>query len=101
MAVWMNGDLFPDDDASVSVFDHGLVVGDGVFETIKVAGGVPFAMTRHLVRLRRPALGLGLPEPDVEQIRDGALAVIAASGGPPPARLRITGTGGAAPLRPD
>ena len=98
MAVWMNGDLLPDDDARVSVFDHGLVVGDGVFETIKVAGGVPFAMTRHLVRLRRSALGLGLPEPDLEQIKAGALAVIAESGNPPLARLRVTFTGGKAPL---
>lgn len=98
MAVWMNGDLLPDDDATVSVFDHGLVVGDGVFETIKVAGGVPFAMTRHLVRLRRSALGLGLPEPDLEQIKAGALAVIAESGNPPLARLRVTFTGGKAPL---
>jgi branched-chain amino acid aminotransferase len=98
MAVWMNGELLPDDDARVSVFDHGLVVGDGVFETIKVASGVPFAMTRHLVRLRKSALGLGLPEPDIEQIRDGALAVIAASGGPPLARLRVTVTGGKSPL---
>jgi branched-chain amino acid aminotransferase len=98
MAVWMNGDLLPDDDARVSVFDHGLVVGDGVFETIKVADGVPFAMTRHLVRLRRSALGLGLPEPDLEQIRAGALAVIAESGNPPLARLRVTFTGGKAPL---
>ncbi|HVB44398.1 MAG TPA: aminotransferase class IV [Streptosporangiaceae bacterium] len=98
MAVWMNGELFPDDDARISVFDHGLVVGDGVFETIKVAGGVPFAMTRHLQRLRKSALGLGLPEPDIEQIRDGALAVVAASGGPPLARLRVTVTGGKSPL---
>jgi branched-chain amino acid aminotransferase len=98
MAVWMNGELLPDDDARVSVFEHGLVVGDGVFETIKVANGVPFAMTRHLVRLRRSALGLGLPEPDVEAIREGALAVIAASGGPVLARLRVTVTGGVSPL---
>ncbi len=98
MAVWMNGDLFPDDDARVSVFDHGLVVGDGVFETIKVADGVPFAMTRHLARLRRSALGLGLPEPDLEQVKAGALAVIAASGNPPLARLRVTVTAGKAPL---
>src|SRR5215475_3124896 len=98
MAVWMNGDLFPDDDARVSVFDHGLVVGDGVFETIKVADGVPFAMIRHLARLRRSAFGLGLPEPDLEQIRAGALAVIAESGNPPLARLRVTVTGGKAPL---
>jgi branched-chain amino acid aminotransferase len=94
----MNGELLPDEDARVSVFDHGLVVGDGVFETIKVAGGAAFAMTRHLDRLRRSAQGLGLPEPDTEQIRAGALAVIAASGNPPLARLRITVTGGKSPL---
>jgi branched-chain amino acid aminotransferase len=94
----MNGVLLPDDDARISVFDHGLVVGDGVFETIKVANGAPFAMTRHLARLRKSALGLGLPEPDIEQIRGGAMAVIAASGGPPLARLRVTVTGGKSPL---
>ncbi len=98
MVVWMNGELFPDDDARVSVFDHGLVVGDGVFETIKVTGGAPFAMTRHLQRLRRSALGLGLPEPDLDQIRDGALEVIEASAKPPLARLRVTFTAGKAPL---
>src|SRR5215469_8397371 len=98
MAVWMNGDLLPDDDARVSVFDHGLVVGDGVFETIKVANGIPFAMTRHLARLRRSALGLGLPEPDIAQIHNGALSVIAASSDPPLARLRVTVTGGKSPL---
>jgi len=98
MAVWMNGELLPDDDARVSVFDHGLVVGDGVFETIKVTGGVPFAMSRHLARLRRSALGLGLPAPDLDAIRDGAHAVIAASGAPALARLRVTVTGGKSPL---
>lgn len=98
MAVWMNGELLPDDDARVSVFDHGLVVGDGVFETIKVANGEPFAMTRHLHRLRRSALGLGLPEPDLDQIKAGAMAVIGASAAPRLARLRITFTAGRAPL---
>ena len=98
MAVWMNGDLLPDDEARISVFDHGLVVGDGVFETIKVADGEPFAMTRHLRRLRTSALGLGLPEPDLDQIRQGALAVIAAAGNKPLARLRVTYTGGKSPL---
>jgi branched-chain amino acid aminotransferase len=80
------------------VFDHGLVVGDGVFETIKVASGVPFALTRHLARLGRSAAGLGLPEPDLDQIRQGALAVIEASAKPALARLRITFTGGISPL---
>ncbi len=98
MAVWINGDLLPDDEARVSVFDHGLVVGDGVFETIKVAGGTPFALSRHLTRLARSAAGLGIPEPDLEQIRAGAMAVIEAAPPVPLARLRITATAGLAPL---
>ena len=98
MTVWINGTLVPDDEARISVFDHGLVTGDGVFETVKVAGGVPFALSRHLARLGRSAAGLGLAEPDLEQIRAGVLAVIEASGGPELARMRITVTGGIAPL---
>jgi branched-chain amino acid aminotransferase len=94
VTVWINGTLLPDDEASISVFDHGLVVGDGVFETVKVAGGVPFAMSRHLARLGRSAAGLGLPEPDLEAIRAGADALLEASGRPQQARLRITVTGG-------
>jgi branched-chain amino acid aminotransferase len=94
----MNGELLAESEARVSVFDHGLVVGDGVFETIKVRQGVPFALTRHLKRLARSAAGLGLREPDLDQIRAGALAVIAASPDVPLARLRVTVTGGIAPL---
>ena len=40
MTVWISGALLPDSEARISVFDHGLMVGDGVFETIKVIGGV-------------------------------------------------------------
>jgi branched-chain amino acid aminotransferase len=98
MVVWINGALVPDDEAKISIFDHGLVVGDGVFETVKVANGVPFALTRHLARLGRSAAGLGLPEPDLDQIRAGALAVIEASPQVPLARLRITATAGISPL---
>ena len=98
MAVWINGELLPDNEARISVFDHGLVVGDGVFETIKVAEGKPFALSRHLARLARSAAGLGIPEPDLDQIRAGALAVIESSPTVPLARMRITATAGNAPL---
>ena len=98
MAVWINGELLPDEQGRISVFDHGLVVGDGVFETIKVTNGTPFALTRHLQRLATSAAGLGLPAPDLDQIRDGALAVIAAAPGLPLGRLRITHTAGIGPL---
>jgi len=98
VAVWINGTLVPDDEARISIFDHGLVTGDGVFETIKVVSGVPFAMSRHLARLARSATGLGLSTPDLDQIRDGAMAVIDSSSKPELARMRITVTGGIAPL---
>ena len=63
MIVWMNGALTSLEEAAVSPLDHGLVVGDGVFETLRVYGGVPFALTRHLARLRASAEGLGLVAP--------------------------------------
>jgi branched-chain amino acid aminotransferase len=98
VAVWINGNLVPDDEAQISVFDHGLVTGDGVFETVKVVNGVPFALSRHLARLGRSAAGLGLAAPDLDQIRLGAQAVIVSSGKMELARMRITVTGGIAPL---
>lgn len=96
--VWVNGELVDEGEARVSFRDHGLVVGDGVFETVKVVGRRPFALTRHLARLRRSALGLGLPAPDLDAIRDGTMRVIDDAGdfvGPGElGRLRITVTGG-------
>ena len=98
MAVWINGALLPDDEARISIFDHGLVVGDGVFETIKVVAGQPFALSRHLARLSRSAAGLGLPAPDLDAIRAGARAVIESMPQLPIARMRITATAGIGPL---
>jgi branched-chain amino acid aminotransferase len=104
VTVWLNGTLVPADEARVSVRDHGLTTGDGIFEAAKVTGGVPFALTRHLTRLRASAAGLGLPEPDLDQIRAGVAAVLAAAGRPDRARIRITVTAGESVLgsaRPD
>ena len=53
--VWIDGALLAADAARVSPFDHGLLVGDGVFETIRVYDGQPFAWTRHLDRLAHSA----------------------------------------------
>ncbi|MGQ4513583.1 aminotransferase class IV [Streptomyces sp. DW26H14] len=100
MKIWVNGGLRTADEAQVSVFDHGLTVGDGVFETLKTVQGRPFALTRHLDRLARSARGLGLPEPDLDEVRAACAAVLDAS--PMPlGRLRITYTGGVAPLGSD
>ncbi len=61
--VWLDGRLVDATDATVSIFDHGLTVGDGVFETLKAIDGRPFATRRHLDRLRRSADGLELQDP--------------------------------------
>jgi branched-chain amino acid aminotransferase len=95
--IWLDGELVDSDRARVSPFDHGLLVGDGVFETVRVYGGQPFAWTRHLDRLAHSAAGLGLAVPDRDDLRDAADAVLAANGHLE-ARLRITVTGGVAPL---
>ncbi|HEY6740030.1 MAG TPA: aminotransferase class IV [Actinopolymorphaceae bacterium] len=100
MRLWVNGKLLDDPSApAVSPVDHGLTVGDGAFETIKVTAGRPFALTRHLERLRRSAVGLGLPEPDLDLVRKGVDEVIGEWTRTHPAgRLRITYTCGPAPL---
>ncbi|WP_031507663.1 aminotransferase class IV [Streptomyces megasporus] len=98
--IWVDGKLRDADDARVSVLDHGLTVGDGIFETAKVVDGRPFALTRHLDRLVASARGLGLPEPDVDEVRRACAAVVEAD--PVPlGRLRITYTGGPSPLGSD
>jgi branched-chain amino acid aminotransferase len=95
---WVNGELLTDPDApAVSARDHGVTVGDGVFEVVKVVDGRVFAADLHLDRLTRSARGLGLPDPSHDDVRRGIAAVLAgehlAFG-----RVRITWTGGPAPL---
>jgi len=97
VVIWSDGVLHGPSEALVTGVDHGLTVGDGVFETCAVYGGEAFALTRHLRRLRRSALGLGLAEPDEDAVRAGVKAVLAAAG-PDAGRLRITLTGGPGPL---
>ena len=96
-SVWVDGVLLGAEVARVSPFDHGLLVGDGVFETLRVYDGVPFAWRRHTERLEHSAAGLGLRGPDRATLRSAADAVLAANG-LEDARLRITVTGGPAPL---
>ncbi|MDZ7675238.1 MAG: aminotransferase class IV [Acidimicrobiales bacterium] len=95
--VWLNGELVDPDDARVPVFDHGLTVGDGAFETLRTQDGVPFAVTRHIARLRRSLAGLGLDveRPD-QEIANGLQQVADTIDGP--AKLRLTATAGPGPL---
>ena len=58
--VWLNGKLVPAEQATVSVFDHGLLYGDGVFEGIRVYGGRIFRCATHLRRLFESARAIRL-----------------------------------------
>ncbi|GCD21619.1 4-amino-4-deoxychorismate lyase [Cellulomonas algicola] len=96
VVIWSDGALREPTDPLVTGVDHGLTVGDGVFETCAVYEGQAFALTRHLRRLRRSALGLGLGEPDLDEVRTAVDKVLAVAGDA--GRLRITLTGGPGPL---
>ncbi len=99
MRAWVNGRLLDDPtEAALAVTDHGFTVGDGVFEAVKVVDGRPFALTRHLARLTASARGLGLPEPDLDELREAVAAVLAADEPLALGRIRLTLTGGVAPL---
>ena len=97
MKVWLDGAVLDADDARVSVRDHGLTVGDGVFETMKVTDGVPFALTRHLDRLASSAARLGLAAPAEADLRKAAEELLSAHAPGEVGRLRITVTGGDGP----
>lgn len=60
---WVNGELLPPEQATVSVFDHGLLYGDGVFEGIRFYQGQAFRLVEHLARLQRSAKALRLQLP--------------------------------------
>lgn len=95
--VWIDGRLGPASQTQVSPFDHALLTGDGVFETLKVVGGRPFALTRHLERLRRSAGPMDLEPAADADLRDAVAAVIEGNA-VEHGRVRITVTGGPSPL---
>ncbi|WP_166819984.1 branched-chain-amino-acid transaminase [Thalassoroseus pseudoceratinae] len=61
--VYINGQLFAKEDAKVSVYDHGLLYGDGVFEGIRVYGGKVFLLEEHIERVYESAKAIRLEIP--------------------------------------
>jgi branched-chain amino acid aminotransferase len=60
LKIWLNGKLVDEADAKISVFDHGLLYGDGVFEGIRVYNSKVFELEAHIDRLYDSALGIRL-----------------------------------------
>jgi branched-chain amino acid aminotransferase len=66
MWIYLNDRFVKEEDAVVSVFDHGFLYGDGVYETIRSYGSRIFMRDQHLARLRRSADAIGLAIPILE-----------------------------------
>lgn len=90
---FVNGSIVDSSDAALSVFDHGLIVGDGAFETVLVRNGHAVLLDRHLRRLDASCRGLGLPAVDADEVRT-AVEKVLASERLELGRLRITVTSG-------
>lgn len=64
MKVWINGALLDESEARVSPFDRGLLLGDAIFETMRVYRGRPHALAAHLDRLRASCAATRIPYPE-------------------------------------
>lgn len=101
IVVSINGVVFAEEDAKVSVFDRGFLYGDSVFEVYRTYDGVPFAEAEHLTRLARSAERLLIPMPvDLGTLAREAAAAHVATGNPD-SYLRLVITRGSGPLTYD
>lgn len=102
--VYINGKLYPKDQAAISVFDHGLLYGDGVFEGIKSYDGEVFKLDEHLKRLYESAHYLQIEIPmTLEQLREETLNLLSLNGfneGIGYVRLVVTRGGGDLGINP-
>jgi branched-chain amino acid aminotransferase len=94
LQIYINGALFDKEDAKISVYDHGLLYGDGVFEGIRSYGGKVFRLDEHLDRLWNSAKAIILDIPmgkaemakaiqdtlEVNKIKDGYIRVVVTRG---------------------
>lgn len=77
--VWLNGALLPAQEARIDPADRGFLLGDGIFETMRVRNGDIRFLSRHLERLSQGTALLRLPTPDHSAISDALHAVLQAN----------------------
>ena len=79
--IWLDGNIVDEADAKISVFDHGLLHGDGIFEGIRFYNGRVFRLTEHIERLHLSAKALLLKMPwTLEEVCEATLNTIRANG---------------------
>ncbi|MFN0074856.1 MAG: aminotransferase class IV [Prosthecobacter sp.] len=98
--IWLNGRIISTAAARISPFDHGFLVGDGVFETLVARDGKPFTPTRHWQRLVASCEFMGIKPPAFDAYLSAIHEVMQANG-LQNARVRVTLTSGDGPLGSD
>ena len=94
----LNGQLVPQEEAKVSVFDHGLLYGDGVFEGIRAYGGRVFKLAEHVARLYRSARSIRLEVPITPAQMTAAIEETLSANGLSDAYIRVVVTRGVGTL---
>jgi branched-chain amino acid aminotransferase len=99
--VCIDGDLFEQAEARVSVFDRGFLYGDSVFEVLRTYGGKPFALREHLARLSQSAERVLIPMPvSTDRLADEIARTLEAAGNDE-SYVRVVITRGTGPLTLD
>ena len=81
LKVWINGEFFDKENAKISVFDHGLLYGDGVFEGLRSYGGKLFRLDEHMQRFYESARAILLEVPtEFEELKDAVYATLSENG---------------------
>ncbi len=97
MKIFLDDRLLPEPEAMVSVFDHGFLYGDGIYETMRAYDGKVFMLQRHIERLNRSASLIRLTVPAPEAIRDAVYETIR-DNGLRNAYVRVTVSRGRGPI---
>ncbi|EMI17081.1 Branched-chain amino acid aminotransferase I [Rhodopirellula maiorica SM1] len=96
--IYINGQFYDRENAKISVFDHGLLYGDGVFEGMRIYSGTVFRLQQHLERLWESARAIALTIPmTIEQLTKDVNATVAENG-LTDGYIRLIVTRGAGPL---
>jgi branched-chain amino acid aminotransferase len=85
----INGNIVPAEEARVSVLDNGFTFGDSVYETLRTYGGRPFALDRHLRRLRASASRIAVTIPDADPALATRLDALLDRAGNPESYIRM------------
>jgi branched-chain amino acid aminotransferase len=79
--VYINGEYLPENQAKISIFDHGFLLGDGVFDALRVYGGELFKLDDHIDRLYRSAAAVKIETTlTKEQMKEAVLETVRRNG---------------------